>query len=132
MNNNILNTINNYLILIDEFNYIKDLSDISYKIGRIVGALNSKDFHKCDILSNEILSSTDFENIEIRPVDKRSMSVVQRIKSNCRYLIERLTLLAFNKISKHELGKEIDRENKELSIIYKSLDIALKNKNNKE
>ena len=132
MRNNILDTINNYLNFIDEYNYIKDLYDISFKIGKIIAVLNLNDIHKCDVLCNEIVSSTDFENIEIRPADKRNMSVVQRIKSNCFYLIERLTLLAFNKISKHELGKEIDRENKELSVIYKSLDLALKNKNNKE
>lgn len=132
MKNNILDTINTYLNLIDEYNYIKDLSDISFKIGRIIAVLNSNDFHKCDIVSKEILNSTDFENIKISPADKRHMSPVQVIQSNCYYLIERLTLLAFNKISKHELGKEIDRENKELSVIYKSLDLALKNKNNKE
>ena len=132
MRNNILDTINNYLNFIDDYNYIKDLSDISFKIGRIIGALNSKNIHKCDMVSREILKSTDFENIEIKPADKRHMTSVQMVQSNCCYLIERLTLLAFNKISKHELGKEIDREDKELSFIYKSLDLALKNRDNKE
>ncbi len=132
MRNNILDTINNYLNFIDDYNYIKDLSDISFKIGRIIGALNSKNIHKCDMVSREILKSTDFENIEIKPADKRYMTSVQMVQSNCCYLIERLTLLAFNKISKHELGKEIDREDKELSFIYKSLDLALKNRDNKE
>lgn len=84
------------------------------------------------MICNKIVKSTDFENIGIKNIDKKNMNIVQRVKSNCCYIIERLTLLAFNKISKHELGKEIDKGNKNLSIIYKTLDLALKNKNDKE
>lgn len=129
MQSNILDAINDYLNLIDEYNYVKDLTDISYKIRRIIGVLNLNDIHKCDTVCNEIVNTTDFENIILRPIDKRYVNIVQRVKSNCYYIIDRLTLLAFNKISKHKLGQEIDEKNKELSVIYKSLDLALKNKN---
>ena len=132
MDNNILDVINEYLDFIGKYHHIKEISDIFNKIGRLIKALDLNDIHKCDMISNEIVKSTDFENIRIRNVDKKNMNIVQRIKSNCYYIIERLTLLAFNKISKHELGKEIDKENKKLSIIYKTLDLALKNKNDKE
>ena len=131
MRNNILDIINNYLRLIDEYNYIKDLSDISHKIVKIITALKENDIHKCDKISNDIVNNTDFENIVLMPADKKHMNAIQRIKSNCYYLIERLTLLAFNKISQHELGKEVDVKNKEISVIYKILELSLKNKNKK-
>lgn len=132
MDNNILNMISEYLDFIGKYYYIKELSDISNKIGRLIKALDLNDIHRCNMICNEIVKSTDFENIEIKNVDKKNMNIVQRVKSNCCYIIERLILLAFNKISKHELGKEIDKGNKKLSIIYKTLDLAFKNKNDKE
>lgn len=131
MSNKSLSDINNFLEFINEYKDISDVSEILYNIGRILNLLNSQRFHDCDVLCNQIVNSTDFEKVKIRPVDKRNMTVIQRIKSNAFYLIERLTMLAFNKISKHELGKEIDEENKSLSVIYNLLKLEIKNKKEK-
>lgn len=128
MCNKILSDINNFLEFINEYKNISEVSEISFNIGRILNLLNSQRFHDCDVLCNQIVNSTDFENVKIRPVDKRNMTVIQRIKSNAFYLIERLTMLAFNKISKHELCKGIEVENKSLSVIYNLLESELKNK----
>lgn len=128
MSSKILSDINNFLKFINEYKDINGVSEISYNIGRILNLLNSQRFHDCDVLCNQIVSSTDFENVKIRPVDKRHMTGIQRIKSDAFYLIERLTLLAFNKISKHELDKEIDEEDKLLSTIYDLLKLDIKNK----
>lgn len=127
MCNKILSDINNFLEFINEYKNISEVSEISFNIGRILNLLNSQRFHDCDVLCNQIVNSTNFENVKIKPVDKRNMTVIQRIKSDAFYLIERLTMLAFNKISKHEFGKEIGEENKSLSVIYNLLESELKN-----
>lgn len=132
MSNKNLSDRNNFLEFINTYKDISEVSEISFNIGRILNLLNSRQFHDCDVLCNQIVNATEFENVKIRPVDKRNMTVIQRIKSDAFYLIERLTMLAFNKISKHELGKEIDEENKSLSVIYNLLKSKLKNQNTKK
>lgn len=132
MSNKNLSDRNNFLEFINTYKDISEVSEISFNIGRILNLLNSRQFHDCDVLCNQIVNTTEFENVKIRPVDKRNMTVIQRIKSDAFYLIERLTMLAFNKISKHELGKEIDEENKSLSVIYNLLKSKLKNQNTKK
>lgn len=132
MKRSILETVNTYLDFIGEFDFSKELSDIGFKIGKLISALSSNDLHLCDKLSNEIVNTTDFDGINFKNVDKRKMSPAQRIKSNCEYLIRCLVLLAFNKISKHELEKEIDKAELDIAVIYKALSKAIEDKKNKE
>ena len=73
MDNNILDVINEYLDFIGKYHHTKEISDIFNKIGRLIKALDLNDIHKCDMICNEIVKSTDFENIRIRNVDKKNI-----------------------------------------------------------
>ena len=132
MKNENLEKINTYLNFIDNFHYVQDISSISYKINQLLASLNGQDYHKTEKLCQNIINNTDFEDILIVNTHKQYINNIQRIIGNCNYLIDRLILLAFNKISKHELGKAIDKYDTNLSIMYKLLETGLKNKNHKE
>ena len=117
--------------LISDCIFADEMAVILNKITTLISALKQGTAHYIERLTNEILHSVNFEQegIPIKFQDKRHMSNLMRIKSNCFYIIDRLILLAFKKIAEHELDKQIPLSD-ELSTIYKTmkLDLELKKK----
>lgn len=126
-----LDFFNECIDLISYYIFAEEMAVILSKITTLISALKQGKAHYIERLTNETLHSVNFERegIPIKYQNYRHMSPLYRIKKNCLYIIDRLILLAFKKISEHELDKQIPLSD-ELSTIYKTikLDLELKKK----
>ena len=126
MNQNDLELYNMCVDLISNYIFAEEMSIILNKITILINALKHGNAHYIELLTNETLHSINFERegIPIKYQNQRHMSALYRIKKNCLYIIDRLILLAFKKISEHELDKQIPLSN-ELSAIFKTMKLEL-------
>ena len=128
MPNNILEYIDEWLTLINEYKFIDKMSEIVNKILRLEKVLNEGKERTIAAITKEIYENTDFEGIEIKWRNNTNQSRYLTIRMDAKYLIDRLTLLAFKKISEHELDKGIEQFGTEAKVVYKGLKLALEEK----
>ncbi len=127
MQKKILEEMNELLTLINEYKYIDKVSEIVNKILKLEEALNEGKERTIEAVTKAIYENTDFEDIEIKwkkPIQKNYFT----IRSDAVYMIGRLILLAFKKISEHELDKGIEQFGTEAKAVYKGLKLALEEK----
>lgn len=127
MNRKELVFFNECVDLISDYIFAEEMSIILNKIITLINALKQGNAYHMERLTNEILHSVNFEQegIPITYKNNRNMSPFMRIRTNCLYIIDRLILFAFKKISEHELDKQIPLSD-ELSAIYKTMKLDLK------
>lgn len=128
MPNNILEYIDEWLTLINEYKFIDKMGEIVNKILRLEKVLNEGKERTIASITKEIYENTVFEGIEIKWRNNTHQSRYLTIRMDAKYLIDRLTLLAFKKISEHELDKGIEQFGTEAKVVYKGLKLALEEK----
>ena len=128
MSKNILEVIDEWLTLINEYKFLDKIAEIVGKISRLKSALNSGNVDKTESVIKTIYENTDFEGIEIKQRYVRGLNKFITVPRNARYLIDRLSLLAFKKIIEHELEQSLEDFGVETRVVYKVLKSALEKK----
>ena len=128
MSKQILEYIDEWLTLINEYKFVEKINEIVEKISRLKVALNNGNVDKIESVIRTIYENTDFEGIQIKRRYVPKPNKLITIPQNARYLIDRLSLLAFKKIIEHEFEQSLEQFGVETKIVYKELKLALDEK----
>lgn len=124
----ILECIDEWLTLIDDYKFIDKIAEIVEKITQLRTALNNRNVNKTESVIKTVYENTDFEGIEIKQRYVRGLSKFITVPRNARYLIDRLSLLAFKKIIEHEFEQSLEQFGVGTRVVYKELKLALDKK----
>ena len=125
MSKNILEFIDEWLTLLNEYKFLDKIAEIVEKITQLRTALNNRNVNKTESVIKTIYENTDFEGIEIKQRYVRGLSKFITVPRNARYLIDRLFLLAFKKIIEHALEQSLEDFGVETRVVYKGLKSAM-------
>lgn len=128
MSKQILEYMDEWLTLINEYKFVNRIDEIVEKISRLKAALNNGNVDKIESVIRTIYDNTDFEGIQIRRRYVPRPNKLITVPQNARYLIDRLSLLAFKKIIEHELEQGLEQFGVETRVVYKGLKSALEEK----
>ena len=127
MSNEILEHVDEWLSLINEFNFYNEVNDITRKINNLQWVLANGTGSDIAAVTKAIYDDTDFEGIEIKFRNSNLKNYVI-IRKDALYMIDRLSVLGFKKIAKHELEQGIESFGKEAKTVYDVLKFELEKK----